>query len=241
MRLRVRSSLVNKVLFLIGAFVISSVGAFAANNSISGIDVKQVENGEYSIMLKLDKMASVKKYSDSIDTLNIIINSALPVEDMEIVYDNAADLKNIIVQKKNSDNTMISLQGKNIENAKIYTKELSTGITKENKSFNILNITENKANLLGILGLCLILLLNSSKKSKKQSKNTAQTVATKKTRKTKKQTINTINKRNKVIAQNIPSINYRINGSFAASQQNMSIPKDFVINQYQKEQMRKVG
>ena len=49
------------------------------------------------------------------------------------------------------------------------------------------------------------------------------------------------NKRNKVVVQNIPSINYRINGSFASAQQNMSVPKDFVINQYQKEQMKKVG
>ena len=66
-------------------------------------------------------------------------------------------------------------------------------------------------------------------------------VTAKKARRNKKQTINTINKKSKVAAQNIPSINYRINGSFASAKQNMSVPKDFVINQYQKEQMRKVG
>ena len=241
MRLRV-SSLVSKVLFLAGAFVISSVGAFAASNSISGIDVKQVENGEYSIMLKLDKMANVKKYSEEMDTLNIVINSALPVEDMEITYDNAADLRNVIVQKKNADNTVISLQGKNIQNAKIYTKELSTNLIKENNSFNgYFNIAENKTVILGSLVLVLLFMLNSSKKSKKQNSSTAQVATVKKARRSKKQTINTINKKNKVVAQNIPSINYRINGSFASAQQNMSVPREFVINQYQKEQMRKVG
>lgn len=240
MGLRV-SSLVSKVFFLVGAIVVSSVSAFAGYNSISGIDVKQVENGEYSIMLKLDKMASVKKYSDEIDTLNIVINSALPVEDMEITYDNAADLKNVIVQKKNADNTVISLQGKNIQNAKIFTKELSTNVVKENSFNGYFNIVENKSVILGSLVLVLLLMLNSSKKSRKQNNASAQMVVVKKARRNKKQTINTINKRNKVVAQNIPSINYRINGSFASAQQNMSVPKDFVINQYQKEQMRKVG
>ena len=77
--------------------------------------------------------------------------------------------------------------------------------------------------------------------SRKQSNIDAQIIAPKRTKRNKKQTINTINKRNKVVAQNIPSINYKINGSFASAQQNMSVPKDFVINKYQKEQMRKVG
>ena len=240
MRLRV-NSLVGKVLFLAGAFVISSVGAFAANNSISGVDVKQVENGEYSIVLKLDRMASIKKSSETVDTLDIIVNSALPVEDMEIVYDNAADLRNVIVQKKNANNTIISLQGKNIENAKIYTKELSSNVTKEVKAFNIFSLTDNKSALFGLIGLLMFMMLKSSKKAKKQSNVAAEMISSKKTRRNKKQTINTISKRNKVAAQNIPSINYRINGSFASAKQNMSVPKDFVINQYQKEQMRKVG
>ena len=240
MRLRV-SSLVGKVLFLAGAFVISSVGAFAANNSISGVDVKQIENGEYSIVLKLDRMANIKKSSENIDTLDIIVNSALPVEDMEITYDNAADLKNVIVQKKNANNTIISLQGKNIENAKIYTKELSSNVTKEVKVFNIYSLIDNKSVFVGLIGLLMFMMLNSSKKSRKQTNVNPNMVEPKKARKNKKQTINTINKRNKVVAQNIPSINYRINGSFASAQQNMSVPKDFVINQYQKEQMKKVG
>ena len=240
MRLRV-SSLVSKVLFLMGAIVISSVGAFAATNSISGVDVKQIENGEYSVILKMDRNANIKKISDNMDTLDIVINSALPVEDMEIVYDNAADLKNVIVQKKNANNTVISLQGKNVENAKIYTKELSTNAIKEVKTFGLFNFADNKSILFALIGLLMFMMLKSSKKSKKQNSIVAQEVSSKKARKSKKQTINTINKRNKVAAQNIPSINYRINGSFAASQQNMSIPKDFVINQYQKEQMRKVG
>ena len=240
MRLRV-SNLVGKVLFLVGAFIVSSVGAFAANNFISGVDVKQIENGEYSIILKLDRMASIKKSSETIDTLDIIINSALPVEDMEIVYDNAADLKNVIVQKKNANNTIISLQGKNIENAKIYTKELSSNLLKEVKAFNISSLADNKVLLIGLIGLLMFMMANSSNRSKKQKNVASQMVASKKTRKNKKQTINTINKRSKVVAQNIPSINYRINGSFASVKQNMSVPKDFVINQYQKEQMRKVG
>ena len=220
MRLRV-GSLLNKTLFLAGAIIISSVGAFAANNSISGVDVKQIENGEYSIVLKLDKMANIKKTSDSIDTLDIIVNSALPVEDMEIVYDNAADLRNVIVQKKNANNTIISLQGKNIENAKIYTKELSTNITKEVKAFNIFNLADNKSVLFGIVALLIVMMLNSSKKSKKQTNATSQIVTVKKARRNKKQTINTISKKSKVVAQNIPSINYRINGSFASAKQNM--------------------
>lgn len=240
MRLRV-SSLVSKVLFLTGAIVISSVGAFAATNSISGVDVKQIENGEYSVILKMDRNANIKKISDNMDTLDIVINSALPVEDMEIVYDNAADLKNVIVQKKNANNTVISLQGKNVENAKIYTKELSTNAIKEVKTFALFNFADNKSIIFALIGLLMFMMLKSSKKSKKQNSIVAQEVSSKRIRKSKKQTINTINKRNKVAAQNIPSINYRINGSFAASQQNMSIPKDFVINQYQKEQMRKVG
>ncbi|MBQ3640967.1 hypothetical protein II906_03455 [bacterium] len=230
-------------------FIAASIILLCANfnsafaNTISGIEVNQKDNSEYKVMLKLDKFSNVKTLSDGKDNLTLIVSSALPSESIDILYDNASDIKNVIVQKKNSENTLISLQGKNIQNAKIYTKELSTGATKQLNS-NILGnmfvITDKKVFAFAVLAIFMLFapIFMPKKKRIYSEKELVQ----KSIRKyNKKQTINSIKRKNKQNSRTLPSINYGINGSFSAANANMSTPKDFVINEYQEQKRRKVG
>ena len=135
---------------------------------------------------------------------------------------------------------MIILQGKNIDKAQIYTKELSTGILKQfDSNSNSLNkylyIANTKYLLLGLAGIILLfLLMLSSRPDLKRNNN-------KKIKQSNKQS-EYITIRNKTINQKryVPSINYRIN----SVKTNMTLPKDFVISnlsQYEEEKERKVG
>ena len=239
MRTRVKYSFINR--FVLSVFIIffSTLNAFAAN-SLLGVDVKQIDNDNYKIILKVNNAVNIKQFSDSADNLTLVLNSAVPSDSVEILYDNASDLKNVIVQKKNSSNTMILLQGKNIDNAKIYTKELSTGILKQfDSNANSLNkylyIANKKYILFGLVGIILLFfLMISSRPDLKRNVN-------KKSKQHNKQTeYNTI--RNKTVSQKryVPSIHYRINNV----KTNMTLPKDFVISnlsQYEEEKIRKVG
>ena len=76
--------------------------------------------------------------------MTLLLKETLPTDSVEIVYDNAADLQNVIVQKKNNGDTAVLLQCKNIQNAKIYTKDLSTGLIVQNSN-NKFYITNKKA------------------------------------------------------------------------------------------------
>ena len=135
---------------------------------------------------------------------------------------------------------MILLQGKNIDNAKIYTKELSTGILKQfDSNASSLNkylyIANKKYILFGLVGIILLFfLMISSRPDLKRNVN-------KKSNKQKKQT-EYVTIRNKTVSQKryVPSIHYRINNV----KTNMTLPKDFVISnlsQYEEEKIRKVG
>ncbi len=230
--------------FIFAAMVITIVSFFNAAfaNTISSIEVNQTNNNN-NIIIKLDKTSTIQKISSGKDNIILMVNSALPSESVDIVYDNTSDIKNIIVQKKNSENTQISMQGKNIENAKIYTKELSTGITKEvnsNPLSGLFVITDKKA--FGFSILIIFLLFASILRSKPKKQYSEKEIVQKSIRKyNKKQTINSMKRKKRMASHSVPSINYSINGSFSASNANMTMPKDFVINQYQEQQKRKVG
>ena len=239
MRTRVKYSFINGFLLSVCIILFSALNAFAAN-SLLGVDVKQDGNDNYKIILKVNNAVNIKQFSESADNLTLVLTSAVPSDSVEILYDNASDLKNVIVQKKNSDNTMILLQGKNIDKAKIYTKELSTGILKQfDSNANSLNkylyIANAKYLLFGLAGIILLFfLMISSRPDLKGNVN-------KKSNKQKKQT-EYVTIRNKIVNQRryIPSIHYRINNV----KTNMTIPKDFVIStlsQYEEEKIRKVG
>ena len=237
--------MLNKLFLSASIFVCSFVASFAADSSLTGIDVKQVGATDYNIYLKVDNAAEIQRISNENDSLTIVLNSTVPSDSIEILYDNAADLDNVIVQKKNNENTVILLQGKNIENAKIYTKELSTGITKqnnikENSLNNYLFIADKKLASFSLIGLVMFfaLMLSLRPKNKRYS-SIPENVRNSKM--AKKVTVNTLRNKNINQSRNIPSINYRVNGSAKVA---MSVPKDFVINNYNRqepEQIRKAG
>ena len=126
-----RISLTKLVLF-VGVFLCSSLCSFSAENSLSGIDVQQVGESEYNVMLKLNNATNVQKIINTEDNLTLVLKETVPTDSVEIVYDNAADLQNVIVQKKNNGDTLILLEGKDIENARVFTKDLSNGLTVQN-------------------------------------------------------------------------------------------------------------
>lgn len=218
-----------KFIFFACVFVIFGSSSFASVNSLSGIDIRPNETGSYDIMLKLDKFTRITKADSAKNNLTLIINSAVPSDYVEIVYDNANNLDNIIVQKKNKENTIILLEGKNIENSQILAKELESGVVKEinTNSSNPLLPADKKYTISGIFALFLCLMLLKRKNKSKITENKA----------------NALSKNKTAIPQRtIPSINYRVKTSYKSVK--MSVPKDFVINKYNKtadEKIRKAG
>lgn len=240
-------SIINRCFAFVFIFAFAALNSFAAENSLSGVDIKQSIDSGYQIFLKLDKKAQIKKIIENDDNLTLVVNSTLPSESMEIVYDSEDNFSNVIVQKKNDDNTLISLQGQNIANAEIYTKELSTGIIKQlDEKEDFLNglffIADKKilsCSVLGMFFLFLMMLASRPKNKRYSSQNVNKIV------KSKKMVVDTLRNKNLVQSRNIPSINYKVNGSFNSVNMHVSTPKDFVINSANQtveiEEIRKAG
>ena len=224
-----------KLILSIGVFLYSSLCSFALENSLSGIDVQQMGTSEYNIMLKLNNAVNVQKIVNGDDNLTLVLKETVPTDSVEIVYDNAADLQNVIVQKKNNGDTLILLEGKDIENAKVFTKDLSNGLTVQNTSDKLV-ATDKQMVGFSILVILMLFVLRLALRPKNERYISVKTNV-KNVKNSKKVTVNTLRKKNQNQSKNIPSINCNVNGSF----RNMSIPKDFVINNYMEEQIRKVG
>ena len=211
-------------------FCIFTANAFASVNSLSGIDVRPNESGSYDITFKLDKFAKIQKINTEKDNLTLLINSTIPSDYVEIVYDNANNLDNIIVQKKNKNNTIILFEGKNIENSEIITNELSTGTVKEiNAGQGLFYIADKKLTASILLAGIFFFALMLSARKKKQKNNTLNK-------------IKIASDKTEIHTRTIPSINYRVNKTYKTA--NMSVPKDFVINKYThetEEKIRKAG
>ncbi len=237
--MRTRIQKLSNLLLFFAIFLCSSVFAFAAENSLLGIDVQQ-QGENYNVMLKLNNKADIQKMVNAQDSLSIVLKETVPTDSVEIIYDNAADLENVIVQKKNNGNTLILLEGKAIENASIYTKDLSTGLVsqagKEKSLSNYLFIADKKVAGFSVLGLIMffMLMLSIRPKNKRYNSNV------KNVKTQKSVSSNTLRNKNNNQSRNIPSINYKVNGGYSK----MSIPKDFVINNHmasEREQIRKAG
>lgn len=224
-----------KLILSVGVFLYSSLCSFALENSLSGIDVQQIGTSEYNIMLKLNNAVNVQKIVNGDDNLTLVLKETVPTDSVEIVYDNAADLQNVIVQKKNNGDTLILLEGKDIENAKVFTKDLSNGLTVQNTSDKLV-ATDKQMVGFSILVILMLFVLRLALRPKNERYISVKTNV-KNVKNSKKVTVNTLRKKNQNQSKNIPSINCNVNGSF----RNMSIPKDFVINNYMEEQIRKVG
>ena len=228
MQTRISYNTLKRLFLVICVFFFSALNA-QAYNVLSGVYVKQSDNNSYNITLKVNNSVKIKKVPEAQDNLTIVLDSVVPTDSVDVVYDNASDLKNVMVQKKNADKTVIVFQGKNIENAKIYTKELSTGVVKpfdENSLKNYLYVANVKYLTIGIIGSVFLffLLISLRPKSKRYSVSSTQTL------------------RNKINSNNryIPSINYKIN----SVKSNATVPKEFVIskiNTYQEQRIRKAG
>lgn len=243
MKIRRILHIINKCFLFICVVLFSSLNAFSAENSLLGIDVKQMTNDSYNILLKLDNTSQITKLIDSEGNLVINLNSTLPSDSMDIIYDNASDLNNVIVQKKNKDNTVILLQGENIANSQIYTKSLSTGITKKLDSKNnllssLLFVADKKIFAFSFVTMFLLFLMMLAIRPKNQRFSSSNLKKSNKI--IKNSYINTLRNKNLIQSKNIPSINYNVKKSLKSSF--MSVPKEFVINNHIiEEEMRKVG
>ncbi len=236
MSIRVKYSFINKFIIVIVCLFLTSLNAYAVN-SLSGVDIKQYNNN-YKIILKLDNSLKTVKTDISEGNLTIVLDSVLPSDSVEMLYDNTTDIKNVTVQKKNPDNTLIILQGKNIENSKIYIKELSGGSIKPvsvNKSVlsDSFYIADFKYLIFSVLGSIFLffILLSLRPNSKKYIPKTEQNIKLK-----KKITINSM-KNSTSVKRYVPSINYNIRPAL-----NMTAPDDLIYDSNLfKEEIRKVG
>lgn len=243
MSTRVKLNLGIKLLLFVCLFLFTgALCSFAKENSLLGIDVRQNDNGYYNIQLKLDNFVQIHKINNDNDNISLLIDSTIPSNDVEIVYDNASDLNNVIVQKKNDGNTLILFQGKNIQNSLIYAKELSTGLIKQadvknNSAFVF--IAHKKILIAGLFSFFMIFLVRLFSRPKKKT-YTADNVTKQVKQKNKAMTLR---KKNLVQSKRIPSISGNTNGSFN-NNSFVSKPKDFVINNYNlpnEDKIRKVG
>ena len=227
-----------KSIVLSVVFICSYVAAFAANISLSGIDVDQNPENEYNIFVKTDKKANIKVQSNENNKLTILLNSTLPTDSLEIVYDDAPDMTNVIVQKKNKKNTLILFEGKNISKAKIFNNDLSTGLVKPVYNDGLF-ISDNK--VLSGAGILIFLFLMLAAKPKNKKYNTVKAGNINRQRKQSK--ADTLRNKNLVQSRNIPSIAYNVNGSFNTAQKYMSTPSGLTVNgQYEEEEeIRKAG
>lgn len=241
MRTRIKLKLINKLFLFIFIFLFSALASQAAN-SLSGVDVKQSENGSYNVILSMNNTSTVKKISESKDNLTLVLDSMLPSESLEIIYDNASELQNVMIQKKNQDTTMVILQGKNIESANIYTKDFSTGVIKPvNNGLSSLNNYLYVANvkyltfaLIGII-FAFFFMISSRPKQSKDIQNVKKQYKT-----IKNTTINKLSKKAAYTKRYVPSINYRITGL----EPSVTVPHDFVISnemKYINEEIKKAG
>lgn len=228
---------ISKFILLLCLCLFSSISANAKESALLGIDIIQSDNGTYNVQLKADNSINVKKAIENNGNLTLIVNSAIPSESMEIIYDNAPNLQNVIVQKKNSKDTVILLQGENIANSKLYLKELSTGTIKELKTGNNSNIINKNTIYFSVIGL-IFLLMAIANKPKARNQNIQKVKNNIKT--TKK--ANTLRHKNMVQSKSIPSINYKVNNKFNYANINMTKPNELVINNIKNnEKVRKVG
>lgn len=237
MRIKTLVSMVKNFILFFCIFGLFTASAYA-HNSLSGINVLQ-KNGGYDIVLKADSSVKINKYTDEKDSLTLFLSSVIPADSVEIDYDNASGVRNVIVQKKNDKNTTILFQGKNIEAANIYIKDLASGQIKslDSDSFSTaLYIGNLKYFLFALSGVFVMffLMLLFRPKSKKYTSPSYEVKNRIKTNQT------TIRSKQYNVGRVVPSINYKIN----YSKSNMTIPKDFVISEYQnytEEKVRKVG
>ena len=204
-----------KIILCFCVLFLTTLSANAINNSLTGIDVKQNAKDGYNIILKLAGKTNIKKIISSNDSLALVLNSTVPSDTMEIIYDNTSDINNVIVQKKNKDNTIVVVEGKNIANASIYTKDISSGTISEfsekNYNYDMLPI--------GIFALGFLAMVAYRRKTNKKRNIINNHINGK---------INT--------RKTTPNIAYNTQKSF------VSAPKDFVINRYMEgEKIRKAS
>lgn len=228
-----------KTIILTVILIFSGLQSYASVHSLSAIEVLQNNNGEYSIILKADKKLPVKKEAFSNSKLSLLLNSTLPSESMDIIYDNSPDIKNIIVQKKNKNNTVILFEGLNINNSKVYLKDMSSGTMNIAGANNIFN-NFNKTDIVVSSGLFLLMLMLISNKNRNKKYEASNKSVNKKQK--RQLNVNTLRNKNLVQSKNIPSISSKINGSFTSAKVYMSIPQELSVNEdFEEEQIRKAG
>ena len=231
------SKLIFNVLLSAVLFLSASAVSFASDNSVSSVSVKENARGEYNILLKTDKSTKIKKSSDK-NTLILTVNSAVPSDNAEIIYDNAPDVKNVTVQKKDFDGTVIMIQGDNIENAEIYSKDLSSGkITSIGGNNAFFSIPDKKFLTYSLFAMLLFFAFIFNLRSGKKEYFAADMVS-------EFENINdtssmTLRHKNEIrYRKYVPSINAGSNGAFNA----MTTPGDFdYAEEDMTERIRKAG
>jgi len=208
------SVILKRIFFCLFTAVIAASASYAANPALNGIDIKKDKNGSYSIILNTERNTGIKKIKDAASgSLTFLVNASAPSENLNITYNNAPDISNVIVQKKNADKTLIVIEGRNIKPADIYIKSASSGIlTPAASEMPFLGV--NKNIFIFSLGI-LFMLLGMAALSKIRNRKNKQP--------------DFLITTNKTVLR-------------AVSNKGASVPKEFVINRWlENEKIRKAG
>ena len=197
------------------------VYAYASAAALSGVDIKENNKGGMDVILKLDGKAEIKKSFAASDVLNIYINSAAPAENADIIYENTSNIKNVVIQKKNSSKTAVMIEGKNIANADVYIKHGASDTLIPVKSGNFLSFNDKTA-VFSAAALFIFLFMMSSSNRRIKERRRLNRI---------NNSLNSIKAYNDTVS---PRVYNEISGC-------ASTPDDFVINRYLNEKMRKAG
>lgn len=107
---------------------ISSLGAWADQNRLSAIEIKNSQNG-YQILLKSDKATVVRKTTESSDDVTLVLKGVTPIEAVGTVYNNVPEIENVIIEPVSSNNTKVTIHGPKIATASVAFEPTSLAST----------------------------------------------------------------------------------------------------------------
>ncbi len=111
------AAIAKKMTTLIFVFCFTALISHAEVNPnsavLSNVEIKSSDNG-YSIVLKSDKAAQVRKVVESQDEIYLDLEGMIPSESVGTVYNDVPEVGSVIIQPLGDNSTRILMQGRNI-------------------------------------------------------------------------------------------------------------------------------
>ena len=104
--------------FLIILLVFAGLAAYASDNFLNSVVISN-NDGNLSVILRLDKVVKMKRESQSSDKLVLTLRGISQSPDINTLYKNTSDVKGIIIQNKKNNELKIYIEAPEISKADI--------------------------------------------------------------------------------------------------------------------------